>query len=173
MPTHSDSELERPLAHRSPLVSRERDVPASSAAAAFPDLAANPLPGGWSPPRAPFLYEFTPSSPPIDEGGTIPLHQPPSPTSVATLDVPTAIHTLLTCIDMCVAIMSMYITSTDARAGVLPQRKKWRVGLEVSGQEMAHMASTRRDTEEEELEDPHAKQVLDLIAWHVGVLGAR
>jgi hypothetical protein len=101
------------------------------------------------------------------------MHHPLAPTSMATLDVPTAICTLLICIDMCVVIMSMYITSTDARNGVLAHRKKLRVGLEVSGHAMAHMAYTQHDSEEEELEHPHAKQVLDLLAWYVGVLDAK
>ena len=70
-------------------------------------------------------------------------------------------------------MMSMYITSTDARAGVLAHRKKLRIALEDSGQETAHMAYARRDNEEEELEHPHVKQILDLLAWHVGVLDAR
>ena len=70
-------------------------------------------------------------------------------------------------------MMSMYITSTDARAGGLAHRKKLRTALEDSGQETAHMAYARRDNEEEELEHPHVKQILDLLAWHVGVLDAR
>ena len=67
----------------------------------------------------------------------------------------------------------MYITTTDAKAGVLAHRKKLRTGLEESVHDTAYMAYTRRDTQEEELEHPHVKQVLDLLAWHVGVLDAR
>ena len=87
-----------------------------------------------------------------------------------TLDVPTAIHKLLTCIDICMVMMSMYITSTDARAGVLSHRKKLRNGLEENVDDRANMTYTRRDNQEEELEHPHVKQNLDLLAWHVGVL---
>ena len=87
--------------------------------------------------------------------------------------VPTAIHTLLTCIDICVVMMSMYLASTDASAGVMAQRKKLRTEMQEIGSDAAHMACARLDNEEEDLEHPHVKQVLDLLAWHVGVLDAR
>lgn len=171
--SQSESEPDPPLTRCPPLVPRERDVPASSVTTPFPGLRGIPLPGGWSPPLGPSANMWTPPSPPTDEGGTIPLHHPETTTSIPTLDFPTAIHTLLACIDICVVMMSMYITSTDARAGVLAHRKKLRRGLEESVHDTAHMAFTRQETQEEGLEHPHVKQVLDLLAWHVGMLDAR
>ena len=171
--SQSESEPDPPLARRPPLVPREREVPASSVATPFPGLPGIPLPGVWSPPLGPSTTMWTPPSPPTDEGGTIPLHHPATTTSILALDVSTAIHTLLACIDICVVMMSMYITSTDARPGVLAHRKKLRRGLEESVHDTAHMAYTRQETQEEGLEHPHVKQVLDLLAWHVGMLDAR
>ena len=170
---HSDSEPDHALACLLPLVPREREVPASSVTATFPDLPGNPLPGVFSPPFDPSANALKPPSTPLDEGGTIPLHHPTAPASMPTLDVLTAIHKLLTCIDICMVMMLMYITSTDARAGVLSHRKKLRNGLEENVDDRANITYTRRDNEEEELEHPHVKQNLDLLAWHVWMLDAR
>ena len=55
----------------------------------------------------------------------------------------------------------------------MAQRKKLRTEMQESGRDAAHMACARLDNEEEDFEHPHVKQVLDLLAWHVGVLDAR
>ena len=73
---------------------------------------------------------------------------------------------------MCVYDVDVH--NIDGRtSGCIGAQKKLRTALEDSGQETAHMAYARCDNEEEELEHPHVKQILDLLAWHVGVLDAR
>ena len=111
--------------------------------------------------------------PPPVEPATIPLHRGPSTRSMATPNIQAAIRTALTCIDVCVAILSMYITTTEARCAHFEQRKKLRRGRELESHNPTHYALDRHGSEEDTLEHPHMKQIFDLLAWHVGVMGAR
>ena len=88
-------------------------------------------------------------------------------------DVPAAIQAILACIDICVVMLSMYTTSTEASSAHYAHRKRLRRGGEDDQQQLAHNALERYGTDEDTCELQHAKQVLDLLAWHVGVLNAR
>ena len=70
-------------------------------------------------------------------------------------------------------MLSMYITSTEASSAHCAHRKRLRRVSENEQHQSALTALERQETEEDTFELPHAKQVLDLLAWHVGVLNAR
>ena len=96
------------------------------------------------------------------------------PTSSKTeSDVSVAMRTILACIDICMVVMAMYTTSTETTTSHLEQRKKLRRGSDNVVPPPTHTATERRGLEEDALDYPHAKQVFDLLAWHVGMLNAR
>jgi hypothetical protein len=74
---------------------------------------------------------------------------------------------------MCVAIVAMHVASTDASKAHLAHRKKLRGGEGLDDHVSEHGARGRIEAEEDELDHPHVKQVLDLLAWHIGVEDAR
>ena len=104
---------------------------------------------------------------------TNPLHPRQYPNSMAELDVSRVIPILLQCIEMCVAMVALHTTSTEAFEAQFAQRKKPRRGEEANNSGSPQVAITRLRYEEEEPEHPHVKQILDLVAWHIGVLDAR
>ena len=93
--------------------------------------------------------------------------------SLASLDVANVIPMLFTCIDMCVAIVAMHVASTDASKAHLAHRKRLRGGEGLDDHVSEHGARGRIEADEDELDHPHVKQVLDLLAWHIGVEDAR
>ena len=70
-------------------------------------------------------------------------------------------------------MLSMYITSTQVSSSHFAQRKRLRRAGEDDQCHSAHIALDRHGIDEEDFELPHVKQVLDLLAWHVGVLNTR
>ena len=78
-----------------------------------------------------------------------------------------------TCIDLCMAMVAIYITSTEASLANVAHRKKLknRDGDDISSIERT--ARGRHEADEVALHHPHAKQVADLLAWHIGVENAR
>jgi hypothetical protein len=93
--------------------------------------------------------------------------------SIPTLDIPTAIRMVITCIDICVVMLTTYTASAEAsRAHIAHRRQFRRRGLgEASSSSNAELR--RRDEEEDALEHPHVKQMVDLIAWHIGAIDAK
>ena len=92
---------------------------------------------------------------------------------MATFDVPYAIHMILTCIDICVAIVGLHTTSMDASKAQIAHRKHLRRRVEEDGPGSSSNAMSRHESDEEGLEHLHVKQVLDFLGWHIGILDAR
>ena len=67
----------------------------------------------------------------------------------------------------------MYISSTESSVAHYAHRKRLRREVEEGGSSHAHIALERHGPDEDALEHPHAKQIVDLLAWHVGDLNAR
>jgi hypothetical protein len=132
-----------------------------------------PLPGAEVPSRVPLPYACGAPVAPLPVPASIPLHQPPSTNSVVRLDVPVAIRTILAQLDICLVMLSMYITSTQVSSSHFAQRKRLRRACEDDQCHSAHIALDQHGIDEEDFELPHVKQVLDLLAWHVGVLNTR
>lgn len=82
---------------------------------------------------------------------------------MSTMDVAHAIRILLTCIDICVAMVGLHTAETDASEAHLAHMKKLkrREGDDVYVSPLHAMP--RFDPEEESLEHPHMKQVFDLL----------
>ena len=112
-------------------------------------------------------------APTCEEPANIPLHRAPTNHSRTTFDVTSAIHMVLTCIDICVVMATMFLASTeaiDAHSTRMKQSRK-REGEDVTM--TTHARLSRYGLEEDGLEHPHGKQVVDLLAWHIGVEDAR
>jgi hypothetical protein len=77
---------------------------------------------------------------------------------------------LLACIDICVVMLTMYITSTEACVAHIAQRKKRKRRVQYDMGVTAMLDSRRYDVEDDASKEPHVKQLLDLIAWHIGVM---
>ena len=89
------------------------------------------------------------------------------------MDVASAMRIVLTCIDICLAMVAIHTTSTNASEAHFAQRKKLRGREDVGFFGLPHNACGQYEPDEEEMEHPHVKQIFDLLAWHIGVLDAR
>jgi hypothetical protein len=93
--------------------------------------------------------------------------------SVHTPDLNAAIHTLMTSINICVVMIVMYITTMESSEARYAHRKKLRRRGDCDV-DMSTLRTTELvEDEEEPLQDLHSKQMLDLLAWHVGALDGR
>ena len=79
----------------------------------------------------------------------------------------------MTCIDICVVMVTMFLASTEAIDSHSARRRQSqrRDGEDDSMAPQPRL--TRYELEEDELEHPHGKQVIDLLAWHIGAENAR
>ena len=89
------------------------------------------------------------------------------------MDLATAIHMVLANIDICVAMVTIYITSTEASLAHSAHKKQLKRKHEEEVPNSPHVALVRHETEDEEIEHPHARQIMDLLTWHIGVEDAR
>lgn len=136
-------------------------------------MPAVPLVGMCSLPRSPSPDPFPPEALACGVPANIPLHLAPTPNSMPTFDIASAIHIVLNCIDMCVVMVAMYISSMEASNSHFAHRKQMRRGKEEDDAMSTHSAFGRHEPEEDSLEHPHVKQIFDLLAWHIGVEDAR
>ena len=90
-----------------------------------------------------------------------------------TLDIPTAIRMVITCIDICVVMLTTYTASAEASKAYIAQRRQFRRRGGGEASTTSNDELRRRDEEEDALEHPHAKQMVDLIAWHIGAMDAK
>lgn len=148
--SHFNSNPDPPAPRRPLLPPRARDVSAS------PVILAPPPP--------------PPASCGLDN---IPLHIVHSQRSTNTFNLQAALRTVITYIDICMVMLSMYITSTEASTSHLAQRKKSRRGVENVVNGSTYLALRQYDEDEGELEHPHNKQLIDILAWYAGVLDDR
>ena len=79
----------------------------------------------------------------------------------------------MTCIDLCVLIITMYITTTETTDAIFAQRKKQRRRMTDDVSRLVDDHREGEDYEDNVSELPHAKQMTDLLAWHVGAMSAR
>lgn len=85
----------------------------------------------------------------------------------------TVVRTIMTCIDICVFMITMHITTTEASGAQFAQRKKAkRAAVDDTYASIATL-SARCTPADGPFQDPHAKQLLDLIAWHISIMDAR
>ena len=89
------------------------------------------------------------------------------------MDIANAIHMVLASIDICVAMVTIYMTSTEASVAHFEHRKQLKRRHEEEVMHSPHTTLDRHVTEEDALEDPHARQIMDLLTWHIGVEDAR
>ena len=172
-PTHSDSDSDASPTFRPPVLPLERDVPAAPAMSVCSVLPPSPLPATCSPPPRPPPSPCIPAAFPEVVPANIPLHLPQIPCSVPTDDVATAFQLLMSCIDICVAILAIHTTSAEGKETHCAQRKQLKrqhsedecIAPRVTlGHHMSH---------HDVMDNPHVRQIVDLVAWHIGVEDAR
>lgn len=78
-----------------------------------------------------------------------------------------------TCIDICMAMLAMYITSTEASISHIAHIKQLRKRDVDDVSTTGRNALGLHEVDEVALHHPHAKQVADLLAWHIEVKNAR
>ena len=170
---HSDSEVDALPPSRPPRHLRCRDVPASPEFPALPVPAYGPASGYCSSSRFP----SPPSGavPVLGRGGpaSIPLDTPTTSMSMPALDIPTAIRMVITCIDICVVMLTTYTASAEASREYIAHRRRFRRRGLGEAPSSSNAELRRRDEEEDALEHPHVKQMVDLIAWHIGAIDAK
>ena len=80
---------------------------------------------------------------------------------------------VMACIDICVVMLTMHISYTEASEAHIAQTRKKR-RREGAGLYLApHHTTEVHELEDSALHLRHAKQIFDLIAWHIGVLDAK
>lgn len=89
------------------------------------------------------------------------------------MHVASVIPILMASIDISVTIVHMQTAAMEAAKAQLAYKKKRKRGSGGSGIDKAYLAFVGDETDEEALEIPHEKQVLDLIAWHCNVLDTK
>ena len=140
---------------------------------AMPARNANPAVGACSPSLGTSPGVFRPPDPPLVGRANIPLHHATTSNFVATSDLDFAIPILISCIDICVVMVSLYITSMEASASHYAQRKKLRRGVEGDADGSTTCALRKCEPEEDAPADPHCRQIIDLLAWQADVLSSR
>ena len=157
------------------LPAADRDPPAAPAPAPStgPVLSPESPAGVCSPLLLPSAAPNVPLRVASRGVANIPLHHTKRPLPMPFPNVNSTISTLLSCMDMCVLIISMYITSTETSEAHAAHRKKLKkkrlddVSMSLSN------TCERYESEDEETDFTHGKRIVDLLAWHIGVLNAR
>lgn len=80
---------------------------------------------------------------------------------------------VMTCIDMCVVILTMYTTTNEVSEAHIVQRRKLRRRVVDDLSTSPHRMVGLHDTEDVTMEHAHVKQIFDLVAWHIGDLNAK
>ena len=89
------------------------------------------------------------------------------------MELASTIHMLLANIDICVSMLTMYITSTEAGPAHYAHRNRLKRKHGEEGLHSPHVSLPRHVDEDDEMEDPHPRHIMDLLAWHIGVEDAR
>lgn len=71
---------------------------------------------------------------------------------------------MMTMIDMFIIMMNIYIASTEASNAHIAYRKKLKSTVEEHGFGPMSKTLDMHESEEDALEHPHEKQILDLVA---------
>ena len=80
---------------------------------------------------------------------------------------------VMTIIDICVVMVTMFMSSTEANDSNSARRKQSRKREEEANNLTPHPRLTQYELEEDGLEHPHGKHVIDLLTWHIGLEDAR
>lgn len=120
----------------------------------------------------PLVAPYAPAVTPCTGAANIPLHLAPNPHSLAIPDITTAIRIVMVCINICMLMITMYTTSTEASEGYLAHRNKLRRRNNEEDVSISLCNQLEHEHKDDALQHPHVKQVFDLLAWHIGVAGA-
>ena len=103
----------------------------------------------------------------------MPLHHPTNRSFKSKSDMPHALRLVLVCLNICVVMLTFYISSTEASKALLAQRRKSRRRVGEDSCSLPRYTSDRHEPEDNTLHLRHVKQISDLVAWHIGVLDAK
>ena len=103
----------------------------------------------------------------------MPLHHPTNTSFKSEAGTPHALQLVLACLNMCVVMLTFYISSTEASNALLAQRRKSRRRVGEGSCSLPRYTLDRHEPEDNTLHLRHVKQISDLVAWHIGVLDAK
>ena len=92
---------------------------------------------------------------------------------MGAVDIASTIHVAMACIDMCVFILAMHTSTTEAREVRIAHRKRLRRSDINEWATVSHNTLGQHEHEEDALERAHVKQIFDLISWHIANLSAK
>ena len=170
MDNQSESELDSPSTclpplHPLPCV-RDGPAPPARPSSSMPSWKCSPTVLPTASPPVPLVG-------PCGEPANIPLNHAQNPHSVLTPAIASAIRTVLTCIDICVVMITMHLATTEASGGHSSRRKRLRMSDTDGVYASPHGVAMRQEPEEGAYVHLHVKQLMDLIVWHVHVLNTK
>ena len=148
------------------------EVPASSPSPPCPVLLGSPPLGLCSPPLTSEGREVVRAGA-CAGAASIPLHMKPTTIKGATIEMNSASHAILTSIQICVSMITMHIATTESSKPHLAQRKRLRRSCGGDVSTSTHNTAEAHVEEDESFGLLHAKQMVDLLAWHVGAMSGR
>ena len=161
----SGSGLRRPSA-----CSPTRDLHPSVHGVTAPEpLATGPLlslagtADAWSPLPAEASSPCIAPGSPCGPHANIPLQLTRNTKSITATNVVAAFPIIVACIDMAVVMMHMYNASMKETRAKLAHRKKSKQDVEGNGVDSTNNAFARVEPDEDALQHPHEKQIIDLI----------
>lgn len=142
----------------------DRDPPAAPAPSTGPVLSPESPAGVCSPPLLPSAAPNVPLRVASRGVASIPLHHTERPLPMPFPNVNSTISTLLSCMDMCVLIITMYITSTETSEAHAAHRKK----LKKKGWTtcLCHFPTHARDTNPKTKKQISHMESALLTFWH-------
>ena len=84
-----------------------------------------------------------------------------------------AFHSILTCIDICVFMITMHIATTEATRSNFARRKRSRRGSDEGEATYAPPRASKEEPEHDAIMFPQVRQLIDLVAWHIGGMDAK
>lgn len=150
-----------------------REGPAPPARPALSPPSGKHARGMWSPPGLPVPSLPVPAMFPFGDPANIPLHHAENPDSVLTPTIASVIRTLLTCIDICVIIITMHIATTEGGGGHTSQRKRVRMSPTSAVYASTQDLAMRSQPDGDPGGNLHVKQLMDIVACHIDALNTK
>ena len=104
---------------------------------------------------------------------SIPLHIPARTKSIVVSTAAFVIPIIVSCIDMTMVMMHLHNATMEAVAAKFAHRKKTRREGFCNNVSSSTIAIPGHEEEEDTLQHPHEKQMLDLLACHLRVMDAK
>ena len=103
----------------------------------------------------------------------MPLEQTPTQQSIAANTVTIMLPVIMASIDLAVVMLCMHNEAMEATRTKLSNRKKAKRDDHGLCADLAHTSYPSLQSDEEDMQHPHEKQLQDLVAWHIQGMDAK